>query len=237
LDVSILPTCCYFSGQAGRDIAGISVRNEKREGETSGRKGVPVKGKRFLKTLLGVVLVLALGTIMLFPTGCSRMLPTAPEDAVQGYSAEDLWPGPPANLVPWPRTCSGEASGLCRPDKEVKLKVKNDCFEVSFDVASGGVQEEVLISMEVMQFNYMSDEGELEKGLFFNFGPDGLVFSKDARVEFRAEVIGAEDGEVVRLFWLNPKTGLWEVEQEVMVENEMVELEFYVSHFSRYAIS
>lgn len=195
-----------------------------------------MKDTRLSKVLLVVALVLALGTIMLFPTACNRMLPTAPEDAVQGYSAEDLWPGPPADLVPWPRLCSGETFGLCTSLGGAEYQVNTECFSLVFEVPSHAVYSNVLISMEVMQFNYMS-EGELEKGLFFNFGPDGLVFSKDARVEFKAEVVGAEDGEVVRLFWLNPETGLWEVEQEVMVEDEMVELEFYVSHFSRYAIS
>ncbi len=195
-----------------------------------------MKDKRLLKALLGAVFVLALGTMTFFPLGCNRMLPTAPEDSVNEYSAEELWPSPPANLAPWPRTCSGETSGLCTPSGGAEFEVNTECFSLVFDVPSNAVLGSVLISVKVIQFNYMSD-GEFEKGLFFNFGPDGLVFSEDARVEFEAEVVGAEDGDLVRLFWLNPETGLWAVEQEVMVEDEMVELEFYVSHFSRYAIS
>ncbi len=195
-----------------------------------------MKNKRFLQAFIGAVAVLALGVMMLFPLGCSKLLPTAPgEDLVQGYTAEQLWPKPPASLVGWPEPCSAESSGWFGPNGGV-LNLQAKCFDLDFDVEPGALTEEVFISVTATLFNYCQNE-EVQKGLHFDFGPDGLVFYKPAEIELEASVLEAENGEVLKLYLLNPETGLWYIEQEVVMEDATLKLEFEVSHFSRYAIS
>jgi hypothetical protein len=192
--------------------------------------------RRFTQALLGAVVVLALAALMLFPVGCSRLVPTSPESQPEGFRAEDLWPAPPYNLMPWPKTCSAADSGLFSREGGGSFDLEAECFSVGFNVPAGALRNDVVISVRTALFNYWGD-GELQKGLDFDFTPEGLAFERPAQVEFEAAVLGADDGETVRLYWYNPGTGLWEVQQEVKVKGEKVEMVFYVHHFSRYAIS
>jgi hypothetical protein len=196
-----------------------------------------MRPKRLTQTLVGAVFVIFLAAMMLFPMGCSKMLPTAPsQEPVQGFTAEELWPKPPADLVGWPQTCSAQASGWVSPADGCNFELQADCFQLEFKVSSDAVNQYVFITAYVQLFNYWWN-GEFEKGLRFEFSPDGLLFHKEAKVELEVEVLGAEDGEIVRLYWYNPDTGLWEIEQEEQVKSEKVKLKFNISHFSRYAIS
>jgi hypothetical protein len=184
----------------------------------------------------GLGLLLAVCALVLFCFSCSKLLPTAPEDGlIHGYSAEELWPAPSANLVSLQKDCSARGSEKVGPSGGA-LSLQADCLELDFIVPSGALSEEVRISVAAAVFEYWQD-GKVAKGMGFVFKPDGLVFSEPAQIELQASVLGAEKGEVLRLFWYNPATGLWELEQEVKVEDAQVELEFEVDHFSRYAIS
>jgi hypothetical protein len=44
------------------------------------------------------------------------------------------------------------------------------------------------------------------------------------------------EGAVLNLFWFNPDTGAWEVEQRSEADKNGV-VEFEINHFSKYAIS
>jgi hypothetical protein len=180
--------------------------------------------------------IVVLTAMMLFPFGCSKLLPTAPnQDAVQGFPAEELWPAPPADLVAWPLPCSAEDSKMFGR-KGGELDVAAACFDLQFRVPPEALSEKALISVRATLFNYWKD-GQLEKGLCFKFGPDGLVFAKPAYIEFEASALGARNGELLRLYYFNPQTGLWQVEQVAVVKDASVEIQFEVGHFSRYAIS
>ena len=201
-----------------------------------GRKEVAISIRA--RAYIGVATALALFALIFFSSGCSKLFPTAPdigENQVQGYRAEDLWPSPPANLVGWPEPCSAERSRKVGPKGGV-LHVHAKCFDLDFKVPSGALSENVFISVKTNLFNYWRNE-ELQKGLHFDFGPDGLVFSKPAVIRLEAQVLEAENGEVLKFYSLNSETGLWYAEQEVVMNDATLELEFEVSHFSRYAIS
>jgi hypothetical protein len=192
-----------------------------------------VKEKRLLKAFWRAALVLVLEAVMLFPMGCSKMLPTAPEEPVEGYRGEDLWPAPPANLGPLLQTCSQSVAGWFS-SAGGELDIEGRCMNVSFYVPRRALSERVRISMTATLFYYYTDRTVLN-GLLLDFRPDGLVFSRPAILQLEANVLEAADGDVLTLYWYNPDTGLWEVEQRVKVDGE--EVEFKIYHFSRYAIS
>lgn len=192
---------------------------------------------RFLQAVILGAVVATLGAIMLFPMGCSRMLPTAPvEDLVQAFRAEELWPTSPASLAGWLQTCSAEGSQEFGR-KGGKLKLEAECFKkLEFKVPKDALSGRVVISVSARLFNYFRD-GELQKGFFFDFGPDALVFAKPAKLKMEIRELEANDGEMLRLYWHNPGTGLWEVQQEVEVTGKKKKATFNIHHFSRYAIS
>ncbi len=188
---------------------------------------------------MGLATVLALIGILFFPSGCSKLLPTAPvtgEDQVQGYRAEDLWPKPPAQLAGWQEPCSALDS-MWFDKKGGKLKLEADCFKkLEFKVKKDAVSQGVLITVGVNLFNYYRD-GEMQKGFMLEFAPDGLVFGKPAELKVEVRDLDKEDSGVLRLYWNNPSTGLWEVEEEVVITGNKKKAEFDIYHFSRYAIS
>lgn len=192
---------------------------------------------RLTKALILTTVALVLGAVLLFPLGCSRILPTAPiDDPVQAFRAEELWPAPPANLAGWLQTCSAEGSRQFER-KGGKLTLKADCFKkLEFKVPKDALSDTALISVRVSLFNYYRD-GEMEKGYFVEFGPDGLVFAKPAELKMEIRELEAGDGEVLRLYWQNPSSGLWEVEQAVEITGNKKKVKFDIYHFSRYAIS
>lgn len=193
-----------------------------------------MRNKRFLQTLAGVAFVAAMAAIMLFPVGCSKMLPTAPaDDGTQGLQPEELWPAPPANPAPRPQSCTETASGWFGLSGG-ELTVEAECLNLSLYVPKQALSNKIYISMNASLFYYCGDKVVL-KGLFLGFRPDGVVFSRPAIIKLEASVLEAAAGDVLTLYWFNPETLLWEVQQEVKVNGE--EVEFKIYHFSRYAIS
>ncbi len=69
--------------------------------------------------------------------------------------------------------------------------------------------------------------------VFYNFGPDGLVFAEDCTLLLDTRL---PEGAVLHLFWFNPDTGAWEVEQRGEADKKGI-VEFEINHFSKYAIS
>ena len=195
-----------------------------------------MRNRRFLRVLIGAAGILALGAMMLFPMGCSKMLPTAPEDPAQAFRAEDLWPAPPAQLAGWLQPCSALDS-MWFDDKGGKLKLEADCFKkLEFKVKKHALGDSVLIKVGVNLFNYYKDD-ELQKGFMLDFAPDGVVFDEPAELKVEVRDLDKDDSGVLRLYWYNPSTGLWEVEQEVEITGQKKKAKFDINHFSRYAIS
>jgi len=188
-----------------------------------------MKNQRTYKALMGTALVLALGIILLFPTGCSRLLPTQPDAVVEdnvGVLPPFFKPGTTDLL------CQVDASKTIDDEGGVVL-VKNRCMAFEFVVPAGALESKVKISVQANFFESIED-GDVVNGLVTNFGPDGLVFLKPASLVLHGDLLQAAEGEALTLYWYNPESGLWEVEQEVKVSNSYAE--FSVYHFSRYAI-
>lgn len=192
--------------------------------------------KRLIQALVGAAVLLALAALILFSMGCSKMLPTATEDSVQAYRAEELWPAPPAQLTGWIQPCSASDSRWF-DQKGGNLKLEADCFKkLDFKVKKDALNDSVLITVGANLFNYYKDE-ELQKGFMLQFKPDGVVFAKPAELKVEVRALDKDDSGVLRLFWYNPTTDLWEVEQEVVITGNKKKVKFDIHHFSRYAIS
>ena len=95
-------------------------------------------------------------------------------------------------------------------------------------VCSGGGSCVVMITGRAAYFT--APYGPL---FLYDFGPDGLRFAKPCELKVNA---GFPPGQIVSLFWLNPVTGVWELQQQVRVLKEGV-VKFTVTHFSKYGIS
>jgi hypothetical protein len=105
-DLTIYTHSCYtrpenFSGTRAETLQDFWSRARRQETETSGTKaGARMMRKRFLQAVILGAVAATLEAIMLFPMGCSKMLPTAPvEDPIQAFRAEELWPTSPAGLA------------------------------------------------------------------------------------------------------------------------------------------
>lgn len=226
-----------FSGTRTETLLYFCSKARSQETESSARKaGAKMIRKRFLQAFILGAVVASLGGIMLFPMGCSKMLPTAPvEDPIQAFRAEELWPTSRASLAGWLQTCSAEGSQEFGR-RGGKLKLEAECFKkLEFKVPKDALSGSVVISVSVRLFNYFRD-GELEKGFFVDFGPDALVFAKAAKLKMEIREFEANDGEILRLYWHDPSTGLWGVQQELEVTGKKKKATFNIRHFSRYAI-
>jgi hypothetical protein len=77
----------------------------------------------------------------------------------------------------------------------------------------------------------ITDDGEMP--IIYDFGPDGLEFTKPALLRVNAwEDFGRKATEVV-LYWLNEQTHQWE-KQEVVPVDEAGNAVFTLEHFSKY---
>ncbi|MBI3873405.1 MAG: hypothetical protein HY304_10065 [candidate division Zixibacteria bacterium] len=65
----------------------------------------------------------------------------------------------------------------------------------------------------------------------YDFGPDGLVFAKASRLTLQVDI---PDGSPLSLYWWNPATGIWELQQTAKVAKGKVT--FDILHFSQYGI-
>jgi hypothetical protein len=189
-----------------------------------------MKGKGLTKLLIGSASVLALAAILFFPTGCSNLLPTEP-DALSKVEDHGVLPPffkPSATDL----LCEVYASKQVDSEGGVVL-VKNRCMAFEFVIPAGALDGKVKITVLASFFESIEASNSV-KGLVTDFGPDGLVFLKPASLILHGDLLEAAEGEVLTLYWYNPESGLWEVEQEVTISNSQAE--FSVYHFSRYAI-
>jgi len=105
------------------------------------------------------------------------------------------------------------------------------------DVPAEAVSEPVMISVKVDAIQY----GRQGTIFLLECGPDGLVFNTPATLEFDASVFGsASPKEDVSLYWYNPFTGFWELQEKVTVlesDDGTLPVELKIYHFSRYGVS
>ena len=72
--------------------------------------------------------------------------------------------------------------------------------------------------------------------VLLEFGPDGLHFSTSATLSIDTRSIGWDGRSKIILWWLNPATSGWEVQQVGVVSSDGLSVSFSVDHFSMYGI-
>jgi hypothetical protein len=199
-----------------------------------------MKSKRLLQSVKGIGGIWILIALMLFSFGCSKMLPTAPgtgQDQIQADRTGDEWKthseGEPSDE--WTELCSVEDEGWCDFRGVVWTQVV-DFNLLQFRVPPQVLEDSIYITVKTSLLSRISN-GKKQKRLEFEFSPDGLVFSKPANIKFHSKLLGGDKGDFLVLYWQNPLTGLWEVQQTVKVKNTVTQVNFEIYHFSHYAIS
>jgi hypothetical protein len=119
----------------------------------------------------------------------------------------------------------GEAGGticlnFCGSSSVLKIPPKAVCSD----------DDDCVVMITARATHFTTPYGPL---FLYDFGPDGLTFAKPCELEVNA---GFPPGKIVSLFWLNPATHAWELQQQVKVLNHG-EVKFTVTHFSKYGIS
>ena len=194
-----------------------------------------MKKKRLLQALAGCALVLALAAMVLFHSGCSKLLPTAPGTA---DSANDLWSGSSDGddtlTSEWSEICSADG-GRWFGSRGAVINLVVNSEHLLFQVPPNALHDWAYITVKITLFGRLFDQEEQYK-LEYEFTPDGLIFAKPAQILFQSKAIEAEEGDYLTLYWLNPLTGRWEPEDVVKVNPTLVMVKFDIHHFSRYAI-
>ena len=112
-----------------------------------------------------------------------------------------------------------------------------DCIHLGVDCIHLGV-DCIQLTIEVVRNTYWDeDTGEWSYMAEFSFGPDGLVFDprRQPRLIIDASWLDLGNDEAAVLRYCNEDTGLWKVIAHDVVSRGI--MEFYVGHFSLYAIS
>lgn len=107
------------------------------------------------------------------------------------------------------------------------LSVDLGGLTASLDVPATALADDALIVMNVAQLQTPWGEATI-----LDFAPDGLVFGTPARLTLETS---RPDGDQLRLFWWNPSTGRWELQETCTVAGGQVS--FSIHHFSKYGIS
>ncbi len=97
-----------------------------------------------------------------------------------------------------------------------------------FNVPPRAVGSDVTITIDVTR--HITRDGE--RALIFEFGPDGLIFSKSAILTIDAGAFIDSTVNSVAWYYYNPETGKLELQDVYDVKNGKVEIS--VDHFSRY---
>jgi hypothetical protein len=189
-----------------------------------------MKNQKTYKALTGTALVLVLGIVLLFPTGCSRLLPTEP-DALSKLDDSGV---PPPFFKPGATDVACEVSASKWFDAGGgEMAVQNQCMAFEFKVPASALKSKVKVVANAGLYD-IADGGAGDNQLVVDFGPDGLVFLKPASLILDGDLLKAAEGEILTLYWYNPDTGQWEIEQQVTINS--AHATFDINHFSRYAI-
>ncbi len=188
-----------------------------------------VKRSRKSKQLISLVgLLLTLSLSLAFLAGCSSNA-TGPEEQVpddpkaswfeESAKADDVYSGPIIDLgLDVDFLSVGVSGGL--------LEITVDGLAVSIDVPKGAVSEDVDITVDAKVVKTL-----LGPIYLFDFGPDGLIFNTP--ITLRQPMPASQ--RYAFLYYFNPDTKLWELQQAVKVVNGYASFSIY--HFSKYGIS
>ncbi len=202
----------------------IKERNSKR----------PALAGTYLST--GILLVLALVAVV----GCDKN-PLQTEPLAQAQiqpESEDLALSAVSrgDLQSYDPRCR-EASGLITAAEGGRIRLGWGGRKNSFRVQPGAVEEDVFVEITtcVVKGNKRNRYSAIE----FDFGPDGQQFSSPAQIVISGRSLNAlrspRHGGVVRLYFYDPETDEWLIEQEAKIIKGKVTFE--IDHFSKFGIS
>ncbi len=101
----------------------------------------------------------------------------------------------------------------------------------------GAINEDVVI--DITTCTAKSTSHDIVTVFEFDFGPDGLFFSPSAKIIVNAASLNAlrapKHKGVVKLYYHDPETGEWLLQQEAKIFKGKVTFE--ISHFSKFGIS
>jgi hypothetical protein len=189
------------------------------------------------KILTLVVLLLSL-TFGLW--GCGKISPTAPEGEEltapsrapdeSGLPAEVLWPkmvvDNPAVFV--------QAQIFSETENIVDLQLPAKYQE--FIIRKHAIKQNTTITIAITKYAYWDEKIRQQRQVVeFDFGPDGLEFRKKAKLVLDSSWLGLRTGQQAVLRYYNENTDLWEQISSTAVKQGRVD--FYIPHFSKYAVS
>lgn len=191
--------------------------------------------------LLVLLSGLALG-VALSVHGCGKISPTnSPDQALQTPAAEPPQSGLPAEVL-WPKmqiSCDTVyIEGVISEHRWSFFDLDLPGRYHWFIVPSGAVEGRNVLTIEVVRNTYWDeDSGKWSYMAEFSFSPDGLVFDpwRQPRLIIDAFWLDLGEGEDAVLRYCNEDTGLWREIARDVVSHGIVE--FYIEHFSLYAIS
>lgn len=181
--------------------------------------------KRYV-SLVGLLLTISLSVVYL--AGCSSNS-TAPEELIPSdpqanwfdvaTNGNDAAKGPKIEI-------EGDLDVLPVGIAGGELSFSVEGIAVELDVPAGAVSTDVEITVDATRIKTV-----LGPIYLFDFGPDGLVFDKPLQLH---QPMPAGQ-RFAYLYYYNPETKAWELQQSVRVVNGVAVFNIY--HFSKYGVS
>jgi hypothetical protein len=109
------------------------------------------------------------------------------------------------------------------------IEIARESYVHEFIVDAGAIDGDTEITVKSWQ-----DKIGAKDVIIFEFGPDGLVFSKAAHLRFEMAELN-ERAASAKLHYYDPVKGKWILQESAQVDNGVAEFPIY--HFSKYAIS
>jgi len=176
-------------------------------------------------SLVGVFVVLMAALVF---NGCSNNSPLAPD---------------PENLLSTSKLVSKDltssaSSGpesLCETQKVIdaddggQIDIVHGDYSHEFIVAPASIDDDTQITVKTSREVINGKDA-----IVFEFGPDGLVFSEAAKLNFEMGDLDSA-ATTAALLYFDPRTNDWIIQDSEDVSRGEVEFDIY--HFSKYAIS
>jgi len=188
-----------------------------------------------------LLLFVVLGSLAFGIHGCGKISPTtAKQEGLIAPPAEPLKSGLPAGVL-WPKMV------VDNPTVFVKAQIFSDTKNIvdlqlpgkhqKFIIRKHAIEQDTTITIAITKYAYWDEQlGQHCYVAEFDFGPDGLEFRKRAKLVLDSSWLGLQKGQQAVLRYYNEDTGLWEEVTSKKVKKGKA-VNFYIEHFSKYAIS
>jgi hypothetical protein len=120
----------------------------------------------------------------------------------------------------------GAAEGVSSEETEST----NADLSEAFIILPSSFPYDTAFQIQVTKISTVDDESPI----VYDFGPDGLVFSRPAILRVNAFADFGKNVTSVYLYWLNESTNSWEIQSEVPVDLTTGLAYFEIYHFSKY---